>query len=203
MKERFWPAVAGAFVMHSLAISALAIGLIHTNSVKSQNSTDSFCVEMVFHQANQAAPLEALGAEQSTDTIQEVTKTSEEEAPVGTTISVKRSSTKSTHKRSPKGNQVSSSLVSPTVGSASGSTTPFPLFNPPPLYPREARLRKIEGVVMVRVSLSDDGIVADARLLPPRVDPILEGAALKAIRQWKFKPGITTLEVPIEFKLDA
>jgi protein TonB len=203
MKERFWPAVAGAFAMHSLAISALAFGLIHTNSSRSQSVQDNFCVEMVFHQEDQAAPLEADGAEQSTDALQEAHKASEDEAPVATAISAKRSSTKSTHKRSPKGNQASPSLVSPTVGSSSGATSPFPLFNPPPPYPREARLRKIEGVVMVRVSLSEEGAVADAKPLSPRVDPILEGAALKAIRQWKFKPGITTLEVPIEFKLET
>ena len=78
MKERLWPAVAGAFVMHSLAISALAFGLIATNSSRSHNLQDNFCVEMVFHQEGQTASLEAHGAEQSTDTLQAVYKASED-----------------------------------------------------------------------------------------------------------------------------
>jgi len=145
--------------------------------------------------------------QQSTDTTQEAYKTSEDEVSESAAISVKRSATKFIGKRSQKENQASTFLVSSTVGSPSGATNPFPLYNPPPLYPREARLRKIQGVVMVRVFLSQEGAVADARPLPPRVDPLLEGAALKAVRQWKFspgkfKPGVNTLEVPIEFKLE-
>ena len=62
MKECFWPAVAGAFVMHSLAISALAFSLIHASSSRSQNVQNNFCVEVMFHQEMQAAPLQVHGA---------------------------------------------------------------------------------------------------------------------------------------------
>jgi protein TonB len=94
-------------------------------------------------------------------------------------------------------------LGSPVMSmpTTSGANTSQPLFNPPPIYPREARRRKIQGIVMVRASLSEEGAVASAVTLAPRMDPMLEDAALRAIHQWRFKPGIRTVEVPIEFKL--
>jgi protein TonB len=76
-----------------------------------------------------------------------------------------------------------------------------PLYNPPPVYPREARRKKVQGVVLVYLSVTPDGAVNQAITLPPRQDPLLEQAALKAVRQWKFHPGARALEVPIEFKL--
>jgi TonB family protein len=49
----------------------------------------------------------------------------------------------------------------------------------------------------------ETGGVDNAITLPPHIDPLLEEAALRAVHKWRFKPGARTLEVPIEFKLEA
>ena len=77
----------------------------------------------------------------------------------------------------------------------------IPLFNPPPSYPPEARRKKIQGVVLIHILLNSSGGVERAVPLAPRADPVLEEAALKAVRHWRFSSGNIALEVPIEFSL--
>jgi protein TonB len=58
-----------------------------------------------------------------------------------------------------------------------------------PVYPPIARAAGIEGIVIVETVIDETGTVRDARVL--RSVPLLDEAALAAVRQWRFTP--TTL----------
>jgi TonB family protein len=54
------------------------------------------------------------------------------------------------------------------------------------VYPEVARTARVQGVVICEVLIGTDGKVADARVL--RSIPLLDEAALDAVRQWEFTP---------------
>ena len=55
-----------------------------------------------------------------------------------------------------------------------------------PVYPALAKSAAVQGVVILEVIVGADGHVADARVL--RSIPLLDPAALDAVRQWEFTP---------------
>jgi TonB family protein len=55
-----------------------------------------------------------------------------------------------------------------------------------PVYPREARLAHIEGVVKLVVVFAKDGSIEDVR--PVSGDRVLMESALEAVRQWRIQP---------------
>jgi TonB family protein len=58
-----------------------------------------------------------------------------------------------------------------------------------PVYPEEALKKGIEGVVMIEASSDEKGDVVAAKVLPAKnPQPLLEAAALAAVRQWKYEP---------------
>jgi TonB family protein len=59
-----------------------------------------------------------------------------------------------------------------------------------PMYPIEAKQKKVEGIVVVRYGVSEDGRVVNARV--ERADPpgVFDDAALKAVRSWHYNPAI-------------
>lgn len=77
-----------------------------------------------------------------------------------------------------------------------------------PVYPDVAASARIEGVVIVELTIRPDGRVADVRVL--RGIPLLDGAAVTAARQWVFArtlldgvPVSVTMTVPVRFKLTS
>lgn len=74
---------------------------------------------------------------------------------------------------------------------------------PKPQYPSRARLAGQEGTVVVRFSVAEDGSVVEAQLASPSPWPLLNGAALKVVRErWRFEPGrVRLFEVGIRFEL--
>jgi protein TonB len=67
-----------------------------------------------------------------------------------------------------------------------------------PIYPGVALSARIEGMVIIEATISKDGKVVDARVL--RSQPLLDQAAVDAVRQWTFTP--TTLNgIPIDVKM--
>jgi protein TonB len=72
-----------------------------------------------------------------------------------------------------------------------GGAMPAPekIYDVAPVYPAEARQARIQGVVILEITVGEDGGVADARVL--RSIPLLDEAALAAVRQWQYAP--TTL----------
>jgi TonB family protein len=70
-----------------------------------------------------------------------------------------------------------------------------------PAYPREARDKGLtgKGVAMVKVD-PRTGYVTSALMLKSTGQEILDNAALRTFRQWRFKPRtVTTLEIPVQF----
>jgi len=70
-----------------------------------------------------------------------------------------------------------------------------------PEYPREARDKGLtgKGLAMVKVD-PRTGYVTSALMLKSTGQEILDNAALRTFRQWRFKPRtVTTLEIPVQF----
>jgi len=61
------------------------------------------------------------------------------------------------------------------------------LFQVQPRYPSAARLVKVEGIVIIEAVIDASGQIRDARVL--RGHPLLDEAALEALRRWRFEPG--------------
>jgi len=57
-----------------------------------------------------------------------------------------------------------------------------------PVYPEAARKARVEGTVIVEAKADEKGDVVDARIL--RSIPILDQAAIDAVKQWKYEPLI-------------
>jgi periplasmic protein TonB len=57
-----------------------------------------------------------------------------------------------------------------------------------PLYPPIARAAGISGAVIIEATIGPDGRVQNARVL--RSVPLLDEAALEAVRQWEFTPTL-------------
>jgi protein TonB len=55
-----------------------------------------------------------------------------------------------------------------------------------PIYPPEAQRANVQGVIVVELTIGPDGRVTDARIL--RSIPLLDQAALDAVRQWEYTP---------------
>lgn len=75
-----------------------------------------------------------------------------------------------------------------------------------PLYPAEARAAGVQGVVILEALIGPDGTVRDARIL--RSIPLLDEAALDAVRQWQYEPTLlngapapVVLTVTVQFTL--
>ena len=80
--------------------------------------------------------------------------------------------------------------------------------NVPPVYPELAARGKVEGVVLLEVSIRPDGRVDDVRVL--RSIPLLDAAAVQAARQWIFTPTLlggvpvsVTMTVSVRFNLTS
>jgi protein TonB len=55
-----------------------------------------------------------------------------------------------------------------------------------PAYPSIAQSARVQGVVILEVIIDEQGLVSNARIL--RSIPLLDQAALDAVRQWEFTP---------------
>ena len=89
-------------------------------------------------------------------------------------------------------------------------TTRLPVFeaNRPPVYPPEAYRRALEGMVLLRVHIAADGRVTAVEVVETSGYPVLDGAAINAVRTWRARPALragkaiqTTVKLPIRFKL--
>jgi protein TonB len=80
--------------------------------------------------------------------------------------------------------------------------------NPAPEYPLASRRRREEGVVMVKVTVDANGAPAAISLAASSGHPLLDAAALDAVRRWTFDParaaGVpvsSLVTVPVRFSL--
>jgi TonB family protein len=66
--------------------------------------------------------------------------------------------------------------------------TPTKIRDVRPVYPPIARAAHVSGVVILETKIGADGGIEDARVL--RSIPLLDEAALDAVKQWKFEPTL-------------
>jgi len=83
-----------------------------------------------------------------------------------------------------------SSLTGIQMGLGKISTSVIPLVRIPPIYPRRAANRRIQGWVKIEFTITTEGLVKDATVVDSKPSSIFNSAALKAIKRWKFKPNI-------------
>ena len=69
-----------------------------------------------------------------------------------------------------------------------GVRTPVKTHHVDPAYPPMAQSARIQGIVIIEATISEDGRVVNARIL--RSVPLLDQAALDAVRQWEFTPTL-------------
>ncbi len=64
---------------------------------------------------------------------------------------------------------------------------PRKVLNVPPRYPADALAARISGLVIIRAVIDASGAVTDARVVSGV--PLLDDAALEAVRQWRYEPA--------------
>ena len=85
---------------------------------------------------------------------------------------------------------------------------PVPITRVLPVYPIAARYREIQGRVVLQAIIDRSGQVEDSIKVVDSV-PMFDGAAIAALRQWRFTPGRdreghpvrVLIEVPLRFAL--
>jgi len=94
-------------------------------------------------------------------------------------------------------------------GSGVGSeAVPLYKVNPPPRYPESARRRGVQGTVVLSVHVDEQGRVSNLWLFDSSGCRALDNAALQAVREWVFEPGMQGgravamwVRVPVRFEL--
>jgi len=76
-----------------------------------------------------------------------------------------------------------------------------------PVYPQLARTAHVSGFVILEALIDEQGQVRDARVI--RSIPLLDQAAVDAVRQWRFTPTVLNgqvipivMTVTVNFRLD-
>ena len=65
-----------------------------------------------------------------------------------------------------------------------------------PVYPDLAKRARVQGVVLLQVTVDETGNVTDLKII--RGHPLLNQAAVDAVRQWKYSPTLLNGEpVPV------
>lgn len=89
------------------------------------------------------------------------------------------------------------------------ATPPRLLENRPPTYPPQAVIDRLEGTVLLRLQITREGRIAKVAILSSSGHPVLDGAAARAVRAWRFvpasragRPVAASVRLPVRFALD-
>ena len=109
-------------------------------------------------------------------------------------------------RRNNSSNANQSSIGAPTE--FGGRVDPIYLATPEPTYPLAAQHRRQEGNVLLSVKVSAQGKPARVALAQSSGFPLLDEAAIAAVRRWEFAPArvglqavAADIEVPVNFAL--
>jgi periplasmic protein TonB len=80
-------------------------------------------------------------------------------------------------------------VVAPEFVGTDGNKSARPLANRPPLYPDPAIRERLEGNVMLRLTIAADGVVTNVEILRSSTHSILDASAVRAARSWRFEPA--------------
>jgi protein TonB len=94
------------------------------------------------------------------------------------------------------------------LSSSAGYSSASYLSNPRPDYPEVARRQHQEGLVILSVEVDSDGRPSEVSVAHGSGFPLLDQAAVQAVRSWRFEParagGIpvsSRVDVPVRFRL--
>jgi len=77
-----------------------------------------------------------------------------------------------------------------------GMNAPVKIVHVPPIYPAIAQAARTQGVVILEAIIDEHGAVTSVRVL--RSIPLLDDAAVAAVRQWRFTPALLNRQpVPV------
>ena len=65
---------------------------------------------------------------------------------------------------------------------------PIRIKDVPPVYPAIAQSARVSGDVVIEATIDEEGKVADARVV--KSVPLLDQAALDAVKQWEYRPSL-------------
>ncbi len=105
-------------------------------------------------------------------------------------------------------NAVTATSAAVVAGPSVAETAPVTLTQTVPAYPSVARRRRLQGVVVVAVEIGADGAAQSVVVQCSSGYPVLDSAALDAVRNWRFTPARragqavrAAVQVPIRFRL--
>ena len=76
--------------------------------------------------------------------------------------------------------------------------TPKKLVNVPPRYPDDAVQAKVQGEVVLDVVVDATGVPTDVAVQVSQSVPMLDAAAIEAVRQWRYEPTLMNgVAVPV------
>ena len=96
------------------------------------------------------------------------------------------------------------------LGVGVGDGEYLPLVRPPPIYPRYAQSRGLEGYVILEFTVTQTGTVIEPRIIEGDPPGVFDNAALRAVKGYKYKPkmvdgsavDVTGVRQKFTFKLD-
>lgn len=105
--------------------------------------------------------------------------------------------------------EIQEPLVSDPVQGALQEAKPDYLRNPAPVYPREARRKGWEGLVLLEVAVSREGLPLSVSIAQSSGYVLLDETAAKTVRGWQFLPArmgsvpvASSVRVPVRFELE-
>ncbi len=108
----------------------------------------------------------------------------------------------------PRASSAPATTANAGTSGSSNNVHPSYLFNPPPPYPAESRAAREQGLVLLSVSVNEQGHVSSLSIKQSSGFPRLDNAARIAVTRWKFKPArmagvalATVIDVPVRFRL--
>jgi len=89
-----------------------------------------------------------------------------------------------------------SPAATPPVRLHSGIEAPVKIADKAPVYPASASSAHIQGIVILEATIDGTGQVVDLKVL--RSIPILDAAALEAVKQWRYRPArLNGMPIPV------
>lgn len=144
----------------------------------------------------------------ATEKQQEFVKTVPQEEPSTPTQS-ELDTAKSITSTIQKQQETANAMPRPSLGTIGTKSKPGYFRNQPPEYPQLARQMRQEGLVILRVEIDQKGIPVQVEVEQSSGYPLLDQAALKAVKRWRFQPERigdspvkSVVAIPVRFRLE-